>query len=194
MNAKPSSKRGFTLVELLVVITIVAALAALALGMANRGMAKAKGAKAISNMRQLGSLLGTYAGDNNNRLPPARADIQTSSGAWEQLHWFESLATLLHPDLEPATWRNKKWWQDNKPVLLNPLIDETSKPFAHDWWNPGYAMNRQIIVNLAIHEVHILDVIFYILNLTMQVSHLSICTTIEFSHAVKVCTQSSNRF
>jgi len=149
MKPKPSFKRGFTLIELLVVITIVAALAALALGMANRGMAKAKGAKAISNMRQIGSLLGTYAGDNNNRLPPARADIKTSSGSWEQLHWFEALATLLYPEIEPVTWRNPKWWKDNKPVLLNPLIDETSKPNAYAWWNPGYAINRQIIANLA---------------------------------------------
>lgn len=49
--------RGFTLVELLIVIAIVAVLATLATMAAQMGLAKAAGARALSNLRQSGAVL-----------------------------------------------------------------------------------------------------------------------------------------
>lgn len=147
MKPRPVTRRGFTLVELLVVIAIILTLAAFSLMGVRMARTKAEGARAISNLREIGLMLATHASDNHNRLPPARADIELDSG-WEQMHWFEALVEGTHSSLEPDHWRNREWWLENKPALLNPKIDETSKPNAHDWWNPGYALNRQIVANL----------------------------------------------
>jgi prepilin-type N-terminal cleavage/methylation domain-containing protein len=63
------SCRGLTLVELLVTIAIVAILAALALSAMGAARTQGDRAKAISNMRQIGSAIGLYAADKNSQLP-----------------------------------------------------------------------------------------------------------------------------
>jgi prepilin-type N-terminal cleavage/methylation domain-containing protein/prepilin-type processing-associated H-X9-DG protein len=79
---------GFTLMELLVVIAIIAVLAALAFPAAQRTIASGQSAKATSNLRQIGGLLASYAGDNNNRLPayePASWSTATNSKFWQNV-------------------------------------------------------------------------------------------------------------
>ena len=60
---------GFTLIELLVTIAIVAILAALALTATGAARTQGDRAKAISNMRQIGSAIGLYAADKDSLLP-----------------------------------------------------------------------------------------------------------------------------
>lgn len=148
MRRRKQFGRGFTLVELLVTIAIVVVLAGLSLAFFHRGKKRAESVKIIANMRQIGTLLATHAAENGNRLPPARADIALESGGWGQLHWFEALLQLLYPDLDPQEWRNEDWWTRNEPLLRHPEIDEKTKPWAWAWWNPGFALNRQIVDNL----------------------------------------------
>lgn len=62
----PSS--GFTLVELLVVISIVAVLAAIAIGFTQRISARAASATAMSNLRQCGIVFMTKASEKNSSL------------------------------------------------------------------------------------------------------------------------------
>src|SRR5438128_6609678 len=69
---RPEDKRGlpatdgFSLVELLVVITVIAALAALLLPTFARSKASAYRLKCLSNLRQLGLAAHMYWDDNNN--------------------------------------------------------------------------------------------------------------------------------
>jgi prepilin-type N-terminal cleavage/methylation domain-containing protein len=64
-----SGQRAFTLIELLVVIAIVAILAALLLPALASARDKSRKAACISNLRQLGIALQSYASDNEGRIP-----------------------------------------------------------------------------------------------------------------------------
>ena len=65
---RPSS-RAFTLIELLVVIAIIAVLAALLLPALNSAQQAGRKAACLSNLRQLGIAIQSYAGDNDGRIP-----------------------------------------------------------------------------------------------------------------------------
>lgn len=74
------SPGGFTLVELLVVIVIVASLSALALVITQRGLSRAKSAAEMSNLRQVGLLMNTVATDIGY-YPVEDPDVPDSSWA-----------------------------------------------------------------------------------------------------------------
>lgn len=62
-----SSRRGFTLMEVLVVIVIMAALAVVVFSVTRKIQQSAQGSNRLSNMRQAGSLLLGIANDHNGR-------------------------------------------------------------------------------------------------------------------------------
>jgi prepilin-type N-terminal cleavage/methylation domain-containing protein len=64
-----AGRAAFTLIELLVTISILAILAALALTAMGAARTQGDRAKAISNMRQIGSAIGLYAADKDSLLP-----------------------------------------------------------------------------------------------------------------------------
>jgi prepilin-type N-terminal cleavage/methylation domain-containing protein len=63
------SSGAFTLIELLVTVVIIALLAGLAMAGYSKVLESARKTEAISNMRNIGQGILTYAADNNNRLP-----------------------------------------------------------------------------------------------------------------------------
>src|SRR5688572_28020892 len=67
-------RHGFTLVELLVVIGIIAILVALLLPALNRARAHAVNVQCLSNMRQVGQICMQYAAEYKGWLPPATPD------------------------------------------------------------------------------------------------------------------------
>ena len=84
--------KGFTLVELLVVITVIGILVGLSIPIIGKASVKAKQTKCASNMRQIGIAMMTYAGENNYRLP----ETSHTTGA-SQLQ--EAWITVLRPYL-----------------------------------------------------------------------------------------------
>jgi len=78
---------AFTLVELLVVISIIGLLAGLAVPAVNRGFKSAKAGACLSNLHQIGIATMAYAADNSFKLPDA------GSGASDM--WATKLATFM---------------------------------------------------------------------------------------------------
>lgn len=72
-------RRGFTLIEMLVVIAIIAVLAAVAFPLIENIQTAASQAKAAGNFRQLGAAIMTYAAENDQKLPGPLSQMNKSS-------------------------------------------------------------------------------------------------------------------
>lgn len=94
LPSRPTSQ-GFTLVEMLVTITIIVVLAALSLVGITRARESAQRSGSASNLRQLGVTMVTFASDNNGFLPATRK----GGTYWPQLVWagLESPQVYLRP-------------------------------------------------------------------------------------------------
>ncbi|MEI9864819.1 MAG: type II secretion system protein [Limisphaerales bacterium] len=79
--SRTSKRRGFTLVELLVVITIISILAALLLPALSRSKQRAWATTCLGNIRQIGMAAVMYAGENDDALPRSAHESQSWVGS-----------------------------------------------------------------------------------------------------------------
>ncbi len=87
-----SNRRGaFTLIELLVVIAIIAILAAMLLPALSKAKAKANTVHCASNMRNWGTALIMYMGDNNDAIP----FFAEGYAAYNDVYVFDNLAAYV---------------------------------------------------------------------------------------------------
>ena len=92
-------RRGFTLVDLLVVIGIIALLVAILLPALQKARESAKVTQCLSNLRQMGLAQGMYLLDNKGRLPNRR--IRNGASSWvTQFGWVGRLP-IQHPGFTP---------------------------------------------------------------------------------------------
>ncbi len=135
--------RGFTLVELLVVIAIIAVLVSTTAVMAPKIRKKGLQAKSVANMRQMMTLVNTYAMDHSNRMPAPAVKAEDSE-AEKETYWFAYLQQEINGD-ELVRYTTDKWWLTNNSPFINPLFPKKSiKANA-----VGYAMNGLLATNLA---------------------------------------------
>ena len=105
---RDKSRGGFTLVELLVVIGVIAVLASLSLAVLSKVGAASDRSKAISNMRQIGAGINLFAADNDGRLPGplwpgqlAQFDPARSGRLVRELAPYLGIPTPTTPKVEP---------------------------------------------------------------------------------------------
>lgn len=84
-----SSQKAFTLVELLVVISIIGLLAGLGIPAISAGLSKAKDGACLANLRQLGTALLSYPADNGGYLP--RANNNAVDGNPNGVEWPKAI-------------------------------------------------------------------------------------------------------
>lgn len=100
-----NNKCRFTLIELLVVIAIIAILAAMLLPALSAARARAKTSNCVSNLKQLGTAVTMYLGDNKDFLPNYELPKYTGRiAAGENAYWTVVFSTNGYLPF-PAGWR-----------------------------------------------------------------------------------------
>ena len=92
--ARNRARPGFTLVELLVVIGIIAVLVGILMPVFARARDQARRTKCLANLRSIGQELFTYANSNRDRLPngnPPGVWNDSSAADWVMVHFAEDL-------------------------------------------------------------------------------------------------------
>jgi prepilin-type N-terminal cleavage/methylation domain-containing protein len=128
---------GFTLVELLIVIGIIAALIAILLPTLNRAREEARRIKCLSNVRQLSLSWMMYANDNKGRFVTPWIPMQS---AWLTTNSDPLQATLYVPDVA----RGRLWpYVKNRDVYLCPNDPQDRYLYANPFRPSGfsYAIN-----------------------------------------------------
>ena len=109
---------SFTLIELLVVIAIIAILAAMLLPALSAARESARASKCINNLKQLGVIGFTYAGDNDGFLvtyhsrysdgrydiPPLHSEYNTASSSSFYIYYTALFFIIKYVDGQ-KTWR-----------------------------------------------------------------------------------------
>lgn len=105
-TSNPSSRvrSGFTLIEMLVVIAIIALLASIIFPSVAGALRRAKSVRCLSYMKQIGIAFSGYAADNKGAIPLVTNQGTGSSSG--KLHWIQYLSGYVGK--EDAGWSDPK--------------------------------------------------------------------------------------
>jgi prepilin-type N-terminal cleavage/methylation domain-containing protein len=136
----PRAGNGFTLLELILVIAVIAILASLLLPALSQGKAKARLAQCTSNLRQWGLAYRQYADDNGDYLPRRGQGVKPLSQIDRPEDWFNALPPYLKlPTYQQLFTNSHRLTPQSQSVFVCPsATDPGSNHFL------PYAMNMNL--------------------------------------------------
>ena len=152
MTKTHTRARGFTLVELLVTIALIAGLAGLSSVFIPRAIRQAKQTKVTMAMKQMSSAFTAYATDHSNRLPPP-VTKSSDSEAKVETYWFMYLEQqVAGGELEKYT-TDSYWKGQNRSIFVNNMhpVKDLKRT------STGFAMNVLLAKNVALSRGEELD-------------------------------------
>lgn len=157
INHRGKYRRGFTLLELLVVIGIIALLAAILFPVFARARENARRASCQSNLKQLMLGVVQYTQDFDERFPLSVAGVGISRVQWPDLVMPYVKSTQIffcpsHKTTYPATPLAVAY---DYPITWTPLYISYG---ANDWvFDPGYNFNTLAVMKSPARVVLISD-------------------------------------
>ncbi|MEI8288257.1 MAG: type II secretion system protein [Verrucomicrobiota bacterium] len=118
-------KKGFNLIELLVVMGIIAILATILLPALAKAKERARAIQCIGNLRQWGTAYQLYAGDNDDFLPRRGQGVQALFQLNRPADWFNALPGYLNlPTFEQMAVNKAKPAAHTQSVFICPTADD----------------------------------------------------------------------
>jgi len=124
------SRPGFTIVEMIVVIGVVAALAGLLLPAIGRARAGSRKTEELSNIKQCFYAWSLYANQNNDAALPGYLDEDTQT-QWNVTYRFPNHSDIPWDIAAPYPWRLAKFLE-NSHELLHGHADEADPDMSGD--------------------------------------------------------------
>jgi prepilin-type N-terminal cleavage/methylation domain-containing protein len=127
--ARMLRRNGFTLVELLVVIGIIATLISILLPALAAARSDAKTLACMSNLRQIYLFETMYANDNHGWFtPPSTSTDSGAGGSWmygwdETQAWTVLLRQTEMGNMAPSTWTNYGLFPEDKVYICPAQLD-----------------------------------------------------------------------
>ena len=103
MLKKLNNKKGFTLMEMLIVVAIIAVLVAIAIPVFNGALTKSKEAADVANLRAAYAEWQVKMLTENEKVPATAAALMTSDGAETKLNYNDKLTYTTAQDNKSAT-------------------------------------------------------------------------------------------
>lgn len=128
------SRTGFTLVELLVVIGIIAVLIAMLLPALSRVRDSATTISCQSNMRQLAQATLIYAHSNRGALPFSTKDDSGANPLRQGVPWFTYMANNVPEKVRQCPGLTAKRWDNATKKMVFPTVDQWSDEFKGLHW------------------------------------------------------------
>lgn len=138
-NTHGPARRGFTLVELMVTIVIVAVLAGITFVLVNRGKRGAMTTASMNNMRQVHSLMMAYLGDHHDRFPMSVYQDEAGSPTWRRKIWENSNGGF---DGSPPEVMDSMQRSGYESIMWCPLMLSEHGQDQHPEGRGSYTLNR----------------------------------------------------
>jgi prepilin-type N-terminal cleavage/methylation domain-containing protein/prepilin-type processing-associated H-X9-DG protein len=147
MKRRAHGGGGYTLVELLVVMAIIAVLASLILPAMARARGKAQAAQCVSNLRQWSIALAVYVDENDDCIPRRGQGVQPLALINRPEDWFNALPPVValrsYEDLATnaaipaATDRNLFVCPNAKPGATPNFLSYAMNMYVSPWIRPA---------------------------------------------------------